>query len=504
MAVTRPSVDQLKDMAARLHMTLTTEQASEYLGLMQASFDAYDLVDALPDCVPEVRYPRTPGYRPTGAENEYNAWYRKARVEGSGEGKLAGRTVVLKDNISLAGVPMMNGASTLEGFIPAYDATVVTRMLDAGATIVGKATCEHFCLSGGSHTSDPGPVHNPHRKGHAAGGSSSGSATLVALGEVDMAIGGDQGGSIRIPSAFCGTYGMKPTHGLVPYTGIMPIEATIDHAGPITVNVRDNAILLEVLAGADGLDPRQYAPKVEDYASVLDRGVAGMKIGLVKEGFELTNMDGRVADKVREAAEKLRSLGATVEEVSIREHALGPAIWQPIGCEGLTAQMMHGNGMGFNWKGLYDVGLLDAHSAWRERADDLSSTLKLCMFVGQFGLDHYRGRYYAKAQNLARMLRAGYDASLATFDLLLMPTLPIVAQPLPAADASLGDYVGRAFEMIANTAPLDITGHPAMSVPCGLVDGLPVGLMLIGKHYAESTIYQAAAAFEASGDWRAI
>ncbi|KPX23603.1 Amidase family protein [Pseudomonas amygdali pv. dendropanacis] len=412
--------------------------------------------------------------------------------------------MALKDNVALAGVPMMNGSSTLEGFVPAYDATVVSRLLDAGATILGKATCEHFCLSGGSHTSDPAPVHNPRRHGYISGGSSSGSAALVAAGEVDMAIGGDQGGSIRIPSAFCGTYGMKPTHGLVPYTGIMPIEATVDHAGPITSNVHDNALMLEVIAGADGLDPRQYAPEVDIYTEALGRGVQGLKIGMLSQGFQLANQDPRVADKVREAIARLESLGAVIDDVSVAEHSLAGALWQPIGCEGLTAQMMHGNGMGCGWKGLYDVALLDRHAHWRDNADALSATLKLCMFVGQYGLERYNGRYYAKAQNIARRARAGYDQALARYDLLLMPTVPIIAQPLPEPGASLAEYVARAFEMIGNTAPLDITGHPAMSIPCGLVDGLPVGLMLVGRHYAESTIYQAAAAFEAGFDWQTL
>lgn len=502
MAIVRPDPEQLQDLAARLHIRLTPEQAGEYLALMQPSFDAYDLIDALPDEVPEVRYPRTPGHRPTAAENPLNAWYYRSEVKGAAEGKLAGRTVALKDNVALAGVPMMNGASTLEGFVPSYDATVVTRLLDAGATILGKATCEHFCLSGGSHTSDPAPVHNPRRPGHISGGSSSGSAALVAAGEVDMAIGGDQGGSIRIPSAFCGTYGMKPTHGLVPYTGVMPIEATVDHVGPITASVRDNALMLEAIAGADGLDPRQYAPPVENYTQALGRGVAGLRIGILGDGFRLPNLDPRVADKVREAVARLERLGATVGEVAVPEHALAGALWQPIGCEGLTVQMMHGNGMGFSWKGLYDVALLDRHAGWRERADRLSASLKLCMFVGQYGLERYRGRFYAKAQNIARRARAGYDRALAQYDLLAMPTVPILAQPLPEPGCPLAEYIGRAFEMIGNTAPLDITGHPAMSIPCGLVDGLPVGLMLVGRHYAESTIYRAAAAFEADGDWQ--
>jgi amidase len=504
MAIVRPTLDQLQDIAGRLNMQLTHEQAAEYLALMQPSFDAYDLVDELPDFTPPVRYDRSSGYRPSNPQNLLNAWYYRTEVNGAREGKLAGKTVALKDNISLAGVPMMNGASILEGFVPSFDATVVTRLLDAGTTILGKATCEHYCLSGGSHTSDPAPVHNPYRHGFAAGGSSSGSAALVAAGEVDLAVGGDQGGSIRIPSAFCGTYGMKPTHGLVPYTGIMAIEATIDHAGPITRNVRDNALMLEVIAGADGLDPRQAAPQVDVYCDYLERGVNGLRIGILQEGFQLANQDPRVADKVRSAIARLEALGARVEEVSVPEHNLAGSLWHPIGCEGLTMQMMHGNGAGFNWKGLYDVSLLDKQTGWREQADALSASLKLCMFVGQYGLERYNGRFYAKAQNIARFARAGYDKALETYDLLVMPTVPIIAQPHPEPDCSITEYVARALEMIGNTAPQDITGHPAMSIPCGLVSGLPVGLMFVGKHFAEGTIYQAAAAFEAAVDWKTL
>lgn len=502
MAIVRPSLEQLLDIASSLHMQLSREQASEYLTLMQSSFDAYDLVDELPDFIPSVRYERSPGYRPSMAHNPLNAWYFRTEVSGAREGKLAGKTVALKDNVSLAGVPMMNGASPLEGFVPAFDATVVTRLLDAGATILGKATCEHYCLSGGSHTSDPAPVHNPYRHGFTSGGSSSGSAALVAAGEVDLAVGGDQGGSIRIPSAFCGTYGMKPTHGLVPYTGIMAIEATIDHAGPITANVRDNALMLEVMAGGDGLDPRQAAPQVDTYSDYLERGVKGLRIGILQEGFQLANQDPRVASSVRNAIAQFVRLGAQVEDVSVPEHTVAGSLWHPIGCEGLTMQMMHGNGAGFNWKGLYDLALLDKQAGWREQADELSASLKLCMFVGQYGVNRYNGRFYAKAQNLRRLARSGYDAALARYDLLVMPTVPIIAQPHPGTDCSITEYVARALEMIGNASAQDITGHPAMSIPCGLVDGLPVGLMLVGKHYAEGTIYQAAAAFEASVDWK--
>jgi amidase len=338
--------------------------------------------------------------------------------------------------------------------------------------------------------------------GYSAGGSSSGSAVVVALGEADMAIGGDQGGSIRIPSAYCGVYGMKPTHGLVPYTGVMPIEITLDHTGPMTRNVADNALLLEVLAGEDGLDPRQYAPKVAAYTKALDGGVKGLKIGIVKEGFGLPNSERDVDAKVKQGATVFRDLGATVSEISVPMHSMGGAIWSPIALEGATELMMRGNGMGTNWRGLYTTSLLDAHSQWKHRADELSDTLKISMLVGHYFIKHYRGHFYAKAQNLSRKLRAAYDAELAKFDLVVMPTLPVKATPLPPADAARELYIQRAFEMIGNTAPFDATGHPAMSIPCGMGDGLPIGLMIVGKHYDESTIYRAAAAFEKAGDWK--
>src|SRR5262249_52030497 len=200
---------------------------------------------------------------------------------------------------------------------------------------------------------------------------------------------GDQGGSIRIPSSFCGIYGMKPTHGLVPYTGIMPIELTLDHTGPMTRTVADNALLLEVIAGADGLDPRQYAPPTAPYTRSLQDGVNGLRIGVVTEGFGHPNSEKELDVKVRAAAEAFTNLGAIVAEVAIPMHAAGPAIWTPIALEGATELMMKGNGLGTNWRGLYVTSLLDAHSAWRHRADELSDTLKISMFLGHYFIKHY-------------------------------------------------------------------------------------------------------------------
>lgn len=499
-----PTTEQLRDVAADLGMTMSERDLELHRLCLLPGFEAYNLIDRMPDELPEVKYPRTPGRRPAPEENPYGAWYVKTEVQGASSGKLQGKKVALKDNICLAGVPLMNGASTMEGYVPDVDATVATRILDAGGTIVGKTVCEYFCFSGGSHTSATGPVHNPLRKGYSAGGSSSGSACVVALGEVPMAMGGDQGGSIRMPASFCGIYGMKPTHGLVPYTGIMPIELTLDHTGPMTATVEDNALLLEVLAGPDGLDPRQYGAQANPYRESLGRGVKGLRIGVVEEGFGHVQSMPQVDAVVREAAERLGGLGATVETVSIPMHKLGQAIWLPIAAEGATMQMMLGNGFGFNWQGLYVTSMLDFHSGWRNRADELSDTLKNTMLLGHYMVTHFRGHYYAKAQNLVRRLRRAYDEVLARYDLLLMPTLPMVATPLPDANAPVDEVIQRGFEILPNTAPFDATHHPAMSVPCGMVDGLPVGMMLVGRMFEEETIYRAAAAFEAGVQWKTL
>ena len=501
MAVSVPTPSQLREVANEIGLDLTDADVASFIELMRPSVAAYNVVDAMPDNMPAVRYSRTPGYRPMGEENAHNAWYVKTTVEGAPSGKLRGKTVVLKDNIMLAGVPMMNGSATLEGYMPDIDATVVQRTLDAGGTIVGKAHCEAFCLSGGSHTNATGPVHNPHRMGYSAGGSSSGSGVLVALGEADMAMGGDQGGSIRIPASFCGIYGMKPTHGLVPYTGIMPIEIFVDHTGPMTRTVADNALLLEVLAGPDGYDPRQYDVKTYPYTSMLAGGVRGMRIGVVTEGFQQPNAEADVSAKVREAAARLAVLGAEVTEISIPLHLAGVAIWMPIGVEGLTQTMMWGDGYGVSRPDLYVTSLMDFHRGWRTRANEMSETTKLFTMLGTYIHKHHGTRYYGKAMNITRRLTAAYDAALATNDLLLMPTTPIKATPLPPADAPRELYVERALNMFANTAPTDISHHPAMAVPCGMSDGLPVSMMLIGKHFDEPTIYRAAYAFEQSGDW---
>jgi amidase len=332
-----------------------------------------------------------------------------------------------------------------------------------------------------------------------AGGSSSGSAVLVAIGAVDMAIGGDQGGSIRMPSCWSGVCGHKPTYGLVPYTGAFPIELTLDHVGPMARTFTDVALLLEAIAGPDGLDPRQRAGlQGQSYTKALTGNVKGLRLGVVQEGFAWPGVSENDVDEcVRNAARQFQQLGAEVKTISIPWHRDGVHVFTPIAVEGGTAMMLTGNSMGTNWKGHYVTSLLDAYARGRlTRANDLSETVKLFTMLGTYMTDRYHGRYYAKAQNLVRSLTAAYDAALQECDLLVMPTLPLKATKIPAPNASREEYVQRALEMIANTCPFDLTGHPASNVPCGLSDGLPVGMMLIGRCGEDVTVLRASDAFQ--------
>ncbi len=498
MPVRKPSIDDMRKAAAAYHLTLTPEDLVSFRDLTDGVIASYRRLDELTEPKLPVKYPRATGHRPAPEDNPLNAWAWKCSIKGAPTGKLAGKTIAIKDNVCVAGIPMMNGTAVLDGYIPDIDATVVTRLLDAGAEIAGKSVCESLCFSGGSHTSDPMPVHNPHKRGYSAGGSSSGSGALVAAGAVDMAIGGDQGGSIRMPSAWCGIAGLKATYGLVPYTGVFPIELTLDHTGPMARTVADVALMLEAIAGKDEMDPRQREVRTEAYTEAIKGSVAGLRLAIVKEGFGWEGASEEDVDQmVQDAARKLERAGARVSTVSVPMHRDGIHIWNAIAVEGATMLMVKGNSMGTNWKGYYTTSLLDVFArGWQSRANDLSETTKLVVMLGQYMQDNYHGRYYAKAQNLARTLRAAYDGAFEQADILVMPTTPMKPTPLPAPNCSREEYVKRALEMIPNTCPFDVTGHPALTVNCGMSGGLPVGMMLVGRHWEDGTVLRAGHAFE--------
>lgn len=503
VSVRTPTVGQILDLAGSFGMHLSEEDADSFRGIMAGTLTSYARVDEMVEPKPAVRYPRQSGYRPGPVENPFNAWYWKTDIKGAEDGPLRGKRIAIKDNICVAGVPMMNGSRVLEGYVPDVDATVVTRILDAAGTIAGKAACEDLCFSAGSHTCATGPIRNPHNRAHTTGGSSGGSAALVAAGDVDMALGGDQGGSIRTPSCWCGVYGLKPTWGLVPLTGAMPISYALDHCGPICASTADVALLLGVIAGSDEHDPRTALAQTQDYLTAVDRGVSGLRIGVLKEGFGHPESDPATDDKVRAAIRELGSQGATIEEVSVPMHLDAPHIWTAIILEGATEMMIKGNGLGNNWNGYYTTSLIDAFArGWRSRPDDLSETCKLVLLLGEYLNREYHGRYHAKGQNLKPLVKQAYDSVLESFDLIAMPTIPFPATQIPPDDCSREDYISLALNMQHNTCPFDVSGHPALTVPCGKVGGLPIGMMLVGRHFDEAMLIQAAAAFERATDWQ--
>jgi amidase len=494
-----PSRAELARIAEAYHLGLSEDELATFDELAGPTLAGFGRLDELPDEALPVSYPRVDvGHRPTGEENPSNGWSWKCSIPGAADGPLAGRTVGVKDNVCVAGVPMLNGSPIMEGYVPREDATVVTRLLNAGAHIVGKTAVPAFCFDGGGLTGypDPQPT-NPHDPAFLCGASSNGSAAVLVTGEADLALGGDQGGSIRLPSSWSGCCGHKPTHGLVPYTGIFPIELTLDHIGPMAMTVTDCALMLEAIAGEDGLDPRQIGVVTQPYTQGLELGADGLRIGLLREGFEIPEVSEADVDAaVRDAADALAREGAEVDEVSVPMHRDGLAIWNAIAIEGATDLMVRGDAFGTNHKGHYTTDLVDFYGrARRARGHDFSVTVKLTVLLGGYLSERYNHHYYAKAQNLGRRLRDRYAEALERFDVLMMPTTAMKARPIPA-DAAIPDVLAAALGNLHNTSPFDVTGNPALSVPCGTSDGLPIGMMLVGRHFDDATVLRAGHAYE--------
>jgi amidase len=499
MPVHPPSRGELISLAASFHMELDETELATFSQLAGPMLASYARLDELEDEALPVKYPRADlGHRPTGEENPSNGWSWVCRIPGAQSGPLAGRTLGVKDNVCVAGVPMLNGSPIMEGYVPREDATVVTRLLDAGATVVGKTAVPAFCFDGGGLTGYPEPQPtNPHDPAYMCGSSSNGSAAVLVTGQADLALGGDQGGSIRLPASWSGCCGHKPTYGLVPYTGIFPIELTIDHIGPMARTVEDCAVMLDAIAGPDGLDPRQVDVTIQPYAEALELGPQGLRIGVLSEGFGHPDVSEPDVDAaVRAAADRLAAAGAQVEEVSVPMHRDALAIWAAIANEGATDLMVRGDAFGTNHKGHYSTDLVDFYGrARRARANDYSPTVKITVLLGAYMSERYNHHYYAKAQNLGRRLRARYAEALERFDVLVLPTTAMKARPFPDGD-TIEEVLAGALGNLQNTAAFDVTGNPALSVPCGMSDGLPVGMMLVGRHFDDATVLRAGHAYQ--------
>jgi amidase len=461
---------------------------------------------------PMVSAARTPGYRPRPEEDPLNAWTWKCRIEGTAGGMLVGKTVSYKDHIAVAGMPMSLGSFALEGFVPDFDATVVTRVLQAGGTIIGKNVMNG--LSGGFGTGgaigDYGRPLNPHHHEHVTGGSSSGSAAAVAAGEVDISFGGDQGGSIRIPAAFCGIIGHKPTFGLVSHFGIgFGSDQSIDYTGPMTRTVEDAAAALQATAGYDPYDPRQTrdVPTRVDVVGRLAHGVAGLRIGVLQEGFD--EAEGDVRDLVLAAVDVLARTGADVSKVSIPAHHAIRAAQAALTGEGALALFRTGFFGAFT-RTYYPAPLIAAiNKLWASQADVLAPRTKLSLIAAELSRRNYHGRVYAKAQNVRPTYIRAYDAALADVDVLVMPTCVMTAPKnqrpgtyLEAVEDNL-KAMSRGFGR--NTQPFNYTGHPALALPVGKSSaGLPVSMQLVGRSFDDALLMRVAHAYQHATDWDKI
>ena len=503
MTLRRPSIEDLIEIGDRTHIHLNDDELDVLPAIVDAVIATYDELDQYPDPLRQVTPAiRIPGARPSPEEDPLNGVVRRCSVKAAPEvaGPLSGRTIGVKDTICVAGLPMTCASRLLYDYTPDIDATVVTRILKAGGHITAVLNTDDFAFSGGGHTSAYGPGRNPANPEHAAGGSSCGSAIAPATGIVDLALGGDQGGSIRIPASWSGIAGHKPTHGLVPYTGIVGFDQTIDHIGPMARTVAEVALLLGVIAGRDdtAIDPRQPgAVEVPDYAAALTGDVAGLRIAVVEEGFGGPEAMAEVDDAARAAAARLQVMGAVVDQVSVPGHTRGVPIWNAIAIEGGVHSFYNGH-TNFGTKGWYNPRLMSAMSrAIKTNGGDFSPTAKLGVLVHHYMREQYHGVFYGRAQNFARQLTSAYDELFADYDLVLMPTTPQTAHPAPpSAEEDRGAHIAQALNMVRNTCVFDLTGHPSISVPCKGVSGLPIGLMLTAAHFDDATALRAAHAYE--------
>ena len=501
MELSRPTKQDLLDAALKNLIHLTDEEAEGFLYLMEGLFNKLEILDSLPSVtsLPQVEG-RNPGQRPGSLEDPHNAVLRRCLVSGIDSGRLSGVRAGLKDNIAVSGIPMTCGSNFFSEYVPDTDATVVQRILREGGDIVAMLNMDDFAWSGSGGTSVFGPVLNPHNADYLAGGSSAGSGAALFYDDIDVTLGCDQGGSIRIPAAWCGVVGLKPTFGVVPYTGIVAEEPTFDHVGPMARTVDKVALMLDVIAGKDPLDQRQGIVPQQDYSSFLGQSVKGIRIGIVAEGFGADGSEEEVDDAVRNALADTAGLGIETIDLSIPYHLTSLAIYRGVIPEGSTA-FMKTQGMGYHHLGYYDTNLgIAMKESMESRADRLPPDAKLTLLLGTYLTERYGGLAYAKAQNLRPALRAAYDAALSDVDVLAMPTVPT----LPFKYDPTQDWVTRISRGAVasnNCAPFNAAGHPAISIPCAKVNGLPVGLMLVAKHFEDGLLIRVADALQKGMYW---
>jgi len=482
------STADVRELVDRVGVTLSEAELSDAADRIGTLADIYEELDAAPvealAKTPAKRETFEPGERRPGHETDpYNAWltrFELARPDAGG--LLDGLSVAIKDNTCVRGVELTCGSRAFEGIVPDEHAAVVDRLLDAGAQIVGKTNVDELAFGPTSETSAFGPTENPAAAGHVTGGSSAGSAAAVAAGTVDLALGSDTGGSVRIPASYCGIVGMKPTYGLVPLHGVVPLAHSMDHVGPLARDVETATRGLAAIA-----DSRDGRPAVDPNGLGIDP--EELSIGLVP-GFFQTHPTEAVEDTVREAVGELAAASATVREVEIPALEYSRQAWWGIAPAEFAAEFVT-DGAGL-WRTGRTVPSLVSGLARVRRATsgDLGTNIKEMLALGAYLNNATEGQYYARARTLRSALVEDFDDALSSVDLLAAPGTPTTALEIGGFERGVTPPVNWV------THPTNLTGHPSVSLPCGKMDELPIGLQLIGSTGDDQTVLDAAYAYE--------
>ena len=411
--------------------------------------------------------------------------------EGKVLGPLAGIPIAIKDNICTKGVKTTCASKMLENFIPPYDATVMKKIYDTNAIILGKTNMDEFAMGGSTENSAFFKTKNPHNLNKVPGGSSGGSAAAVSGDMAPISLGSDTGGSIREPASFCGLVGLKPTYGLVSRYGLVAFASSLDQIGSFSKDVTDNAVLLTAIAGHDEMDSTSANFENKDYTKALVNDVKGLKIGIPKEYFG-EGINSEVREALEKAIEKYKELGAEVSECSLPTTDYALPTYYIIACAEASSNLGRYDGIRYGYRTKNFESLKDIYK--NSRTEGFGKEVKRRIILGTYVLSSgYYDAYYKKAQKVRTLVKKGFDEAFKKFDVLLTPTVPTVA-------FDIGSKSENPLEMYMTdilTVSINIAGVPAISIPCGNdKEGMPIGMQLIGKHFDEETLYRTAYTYE--------
>lgn len=416
-------------------------------------------------------------------------------AQGEEIGPLEGIPMALKDNLSTKGVRTTSASKMLENYVPIFNATVVDKLSQAGAILLGKVNMDEFAMGASTESSAFFETRNPWNLEYVPGGSSGGSAAVVAAEEAAFSLGSDTGGSIRLPASYCNVVGLKPTYGRVSRYGLISYASSLDQIGPMTRTVRDNALVLNAIAGHDPKDSTSYPEEGEDFTKSLVNDIKGLKIGIVKEYFP-GDLDSGLAQLTKEAIAKLEELGAQVEECSLphSEYALGA--YYLISTAEASSNLARFDGVRFGYRAEDAEDVLSMFK--KSRGQGFGDEVKRRILLGTYALSAGKyNDYFVQAQKVRTLIKEDYQKAFEKYDVLLSPT-----SPCPVF--KLGDKAEDSLKMCMtdfHTVTANLAGLPGISVPAGFINGLPAGIQFVGKAFAESTLYRVAYTFEQNTDY---